>query len=194
MAVYSERVEMITPGSRLFLLAVTAGLIVLLVRVTDFEKMESFWDIARELIGHLHWVIGAIASTTLAFSNQMVIELTNDKLALRAGAAVKRIPLKEISAAKAFAEIGQEHPQFSFLSFIGWHTSFVSQVVKTGVRLSFFDGKTMDFSCNNPDHLSSMIDELARQAGARDPLKVGDEAASRAVEVLRRILPRGDKE
>jgi hypothetical protein len=79
MAVYSERVEMITPGSRLFLLAVTAGLIVLLVRVTDFEKMESFWDIARELIGHLHWVIGAIASTTLAFSNQMVIELTNDK-------------------------------------------------------------------------------------------------------------------
>lgn len=194
MVIYSERVEMITAGNRLSLIAITAGLVVFLAWNADISKSDSVWDIAQKALGHLHWVIGAIASATLAFSNQMAIELTNETLVLRAGTVVKRIRLKEISAAKAFAVIGQEHPKFSFLSMIGWHRSFVSQVVKSGVRVSLFSGTTEEFSSNNPDHLAAVIDELARQAVAREPLERADRSTASLAAAARALLPQKSRE
>lgn len=189
MVIYSEHVKMITPGRRLFLLAVTAGLIAFLAWDADIKNWESLWELARKLAGHFHWVIVAAATATLAFSNQMVIELTNEKLMLRAGAMVKRIPLKEISVARAFAQIGQQHPRFSLLSVVGWHSSFVSQVVKSGVRVSLLSGDTEEFSSNNADHLAAMIDDLARQTAAREPQERVGRSTSRVAGVARRFLP-----
>jgi hypothetical protein len=194
MVVYSERVEMITANRRWFLLAVAAGLIAYLAWDLDVQDWDSFWDFVRRIGSHWHLAVGAIATLALAFSNQMIIELTNEALLLRAGANRKRIPLKEISSAKAFAEIVQDHPALSFFSIVGWHRSFVSQVVKSGVRVSLFVGSTEEFSSNNPDHVASMIDELARQAVARAPLESPGRPRSSLAAAVKRILPQGSKE
>ena len=186
MVVYSERVEMVTASRRLFLLAVAVGLAFYFTR--DIEDWQAWWEVGQKILTHLHVAVGAVTAIGLAFSNQMVIELTNNDLVLHAALSRKRIPLKEIRGAKTLPEISPDHPTFSFLSFIGWHTSFVSQVVKTGVHLSFFDGTTIEFSSNNADHMASMIDQLARQAVAREPLESAAKTPSVLATTVRRMF------
>lgn len=169
MEVYSEHVEMITANRRLFLLLIAVGLIAYVA--WSAEDLDSLQQFGRRLMSHWHLLMGAVAAASLAFSNHMVVRLTGDALSLRAGASFRRVALGEISSARALAEIGQGHTQHSVLSMLGLHGGFMSQVVKTGVRLSFFDGKTLDFSSNNPDHLAAMIEQMAQQAVAGEPLQ-----------------------
>lgn len=191
MVVYSEHVEMITANRRLFLVLLAVALLVYLA--WDIEDFDAAWKLGSVLLTHLHVVIGAATGFVLAFSNRMTIELTNETLFLRAGASRQRIHLKEISGARALSEIVLDHPAFSFLSIIGWHTNFVSQIVKTGVRLSPFDGRTVEFSTNNPDHVASMIDQLARQAVTREPLELAGKAGQVHTSTRPQVLPRRGK-
>ncbi len=159
MSVYTETVELLTPGRRIFVRLLAAAGLALLVYFAAAK--DSPGEILALLVSYFHLVAGVAGVILLAFSDELTVEITGEHVLLRMGLFRKRYPLRNISRAKSTI---LEPKSKSWFSLEGWRPSFVSQVVATGVELGFFDGKTQSFSSNNPDHLAALILQQAALA------------------------------
>jgi hypothetical protein len=147
MHVYSERVEMISPGRRVVLFATALGVAGCLVYL--LQDAGARLHAAAVLWKHVHLVLLMIAAATLAMTNEMNVELTNEVLLVRSAPHQRSYYLKEVSSARALSALKQPTWWNSWLGV----DSNGSETIRTGVQSSVFGGMTIDVSSNNPDHL-----------------------------------------
>jgi hypothetical protein len=157
MSIYTETVELLTPGRRIFIRLLAAAVLAVLVYFA--AQQESPLAMLEFLARHFHLVAGVAGVILLAFSDELEVEVSNEYLILRVGVYRKRYRLRGVSRASSAVF---EPKSAGWFALQGWKPAFVSQVVSTGVELVFFDGKRVAFSSHNPDHLVSLI---VQQAG-----------------------------